>query len=433
MSVPSIQFTRSTSSSRTSGSGGLGEAVDVAVDDLAGAEELDQLTGAVDGELGEVGVEALLIVGGGVRAHAEASGGAADAGAVEVGALEEDHLGVVRDLGVLAAHDAGDADGFVLVADAEHAGVQLALVAVQGADGLALARGADDDVAAVHAGEVEGVHRLAVLHHDVVCYVNYIVDGPHAHGGDALAHPLGRGLDLDVADHARGVARAELGVLNVYPDVLPDIAAGALDHGGVQLEGLVEGDGGLAGQADDGEAVRAVRGDLELHDVVVAADDGDDVVAGLAIFLKDEEAVLIGVGEVVQREAQLLERAHHAFGERAVEGGGADGDAAGEGGAVERDGDEVADLLVLRAGDDLQVTLAADVDFAVPERVLAAVSGVPEQVHRDYLADDDLAYALAHVVRALDLGAGHGHGLGEVAVVLFLKAQVYELIEPLSR
>ena len=215
--------------------------------------------------------------------------------------------------------------------------------------------------------------------------------------------------------------------------MLPDIAAGALDHGGVQLEGLVEGDGGLAGQADDGEAVRAVRGDLELHDVVVAADDGDDVVAGLAVFLKDEEAVLIGVGEVVQREAQLLERAHHAFGERAVEGGGADGDAAGEGGAVERDGDEVADLLVLRAGDDLQVTLAADVDLAVPERVLAAVSGVPEQVHRDYLADDDLAYALAHVVRALDLGAGHGHGLGEVTVVLFLKAQVYELIEPLSR
>ena len=329
-------------------------------------------------------------MGGGVRAHAEASGGAADAGAVEVGALEEDHLGVLGDLGVLAAHDAGDADGFVLVADAEHAGVQLALVAVQGADGLALARGADDDVAAVHAGEVEGVHRLAVLHHNVVCYVNYIVDG------------------------------------------LPDIAAGALDHGGVQLEGLVEGDCGLAGQTDDGEAVRAVRGDLELHDVVVAADDGDDVVAGLAVFLKDEEAVLIGVGEVVQREAQLLERAHHALGERAVEGGGADGHAAGQRGAGERHGHEVAQLLVLRAGDDLQVTLAADVDLAVPEGVLAAVSGVPEQVHLHYLADDDAAYALAHVVRALDLGAGHGHGLGEVTVVLFLKAQVYELIEPLS-
>ena len=50
------------------------------------------------------------------------------------------------DLGVLAAHDARHADGLVLVADAEHTGVQLALGAVQGADGLALARGADDDV-----------------------------------------------------------------------------------------------------------------------------------------------------------------------------------------------------------------------------------------------------------------------------------------------
>ena len=201
----------------------------------------------------------------------------------------------------------------------------------------------------------------------------------------------------------------------------------------MQLERLAEGDGGLAGQADDGEAVRAVRGYLELHDVVVTAYDGDDVVAGLAVFLKDEEAVLIGVGEVVQREAQLLERAHHALGECTVEGRGADGDAAGKSGAVERDGDEVADLLVLRTGDDLEITLAADVDLAVPKCMLAAVSGVPEQVHRDYLADDYAADALALVGRALNLGAGHGHRLGEVAVVLFLKAQVYELIEPLSR
>ena len=408
--------------------GGSGEAVNIAVHDLAGAQQLDQLAGAIDRYLGEVGVEALLVVGGGVGAHAEARGGAADAGAVEVGALEEDHLGVVRYLGVLAAHDAGDADGLVLVADAQHAGSQLALVAVQGADGLALARGADHDVPSVHAGEVEGVHRLAVLHHDIVCYVNYIVDRPHAHGGDALAHPLGRGLYLDVAHHARGVARAELGVLDIDLYMLMYVAAGALDYGGVQLQGLAEGHGGLAGQADDGEAVRAVRGYLELDNVVVAAYDGDDVVAGLAGLLDDEEAVLIGVGEVVQREAQLLERAHHAFRELAAEHGGVYLHAAGELGSVERHGDEVADLLVLRAGDYLQQALAADIDLAGPH-----VVGVVVTHHLNYLADHDAADALAHAGRTLDLGAGHGHRLGEVVVVLFLKAQLDELIEPLSR
>ena len=166
--------------------------------------------------------------------------------------------------------------------------------------------------------------------------------------------------------------------------------------------------------------------------LVVAADDGDYVVTGFAVLLQDEEAVLNGVGEVVQREAELLERAHHALAERVVEGGGADGNAAGQGRAVERHGDEVADLLVLSAGDDLQQSAAAHIDLAVPEGVLAAVPGVPEQVHLHYPADDNAAYALAHVVRALDLGAGHGHGLGELVVVLLFKAHIDELAEPLS-
>ena len=276
------------------------------------------------------------------------------------------------------------------------------------------------------------MHRLAVLHHDVVCYVNYIVDGAHAHGRDTFSHPLRRGLDLDVAHHARGVARAELGVLDVHFHELVDVAAAAPDHGLMELERLLEGDGGLAGQADDGEAVGAVGGYLELHHVVVAADDGDYVVTGFAVLLQDEEAVLNGVGEVVQREAELLERAHHALAERVVEGGGADGNAAGQGRAVERHGDEVADLLVLSAGDDLQQPAAAHIDLAVPESVLAAVPGVPEQVHLHYPADNNAAYALAHVVRALDLGAGHGHGLGELVVVLLFKAHIDELAEPLS-
>ena len=293
--------------------GRVREDVDDAVYDLARAQQLDELAGPVDGQPREVGVEALFIVRGGVRAHVERRGGAAYARAVEVGALEEDHLGVLGYLAVLAAHDAGEADGLVLVADAEHARRHPALVPVQGAAGLALARGAHDDVPAVDAGEVEGVHRLAVLHHDIVSYVNYIVYRPHAHGGDALAHPLGRGLNLYVAHHARGVPRAELAVLDVDLHIVVYVAAGALDDGSVQLQRLPEGHGRLAGEADNGEAVGAVRGYLELDDVVVAAYDGDNLVAGLAGLLEDEEAVFIGVGEVVQREAQLLERAHHAL------------------------------------------------------------------------------------------------------------------------
>ena len=139
--------------------------------------------------------------------------------------------------------------------------------------------------------------------------------------------------------------------------------------------------------------------------MVVSSYHGDDVVAGLAGLLKDEQAVLNGVGEVVQREAELLYRAHHTLAELAAEVGGVYFNAAGQRGAVERHGDEVAHLLVLRAGHYLEQPVAAHVDLAVPQGVLAAVPGVPEQVHLLYFADDDVRDALAHVVRALDLAA----------------------------
>ena len=72
-----------------------------------------------------------------------------------------------------------------------------------------------------------------------------------------------------------------------------------LDHRLVQPERLLERHCRLAREADDGEAVGAVRGYLELDHVVVSAYHGADVVAGLAGLLKDEQAVLNGVGEVV--------------------------------------------------------------------------------------------------------------------------------------
>ena len=75
---------------------------------------------------------------------------------------------------------------------------------------------------------------------------------------------------------------------------------------------LVESGSGLAGQTEDGIAVRAVVRDLKVHNGVVAADDGVDVVAGLAVLLQDPDAVLNGIGEVVERQAELLQGAEHA-------------------------------------------------------------------------------------------------------------------------
>ena len=507
-----------------------GQHVDYAVHDLAAAQQLHELAGAVDRVVGHHGVQALLIAGGGFGAHVQGSGGAADGGAVEVGGLEQDHGGVADDLGVGAAHDAGQGDGFFFVADAQHTGPDGALAAVQSGEGLALAGGADDDLAALDEGEVKGVHGLAVLHHDVVGDVHQVVDGAHAHGADALAHPLGGGADLDVLDHAGGVARAQVRVLDLDVRHFGDISVAALHDGLAELQGLAEGDGGLAGQADHGQAVGAVRGDLELHHVVVLADDGSDVLAGgEAFFVQDEDAVLQavgellllrvqvgkgadrvgfrverhkvarvqvaagsvgvdvagagaelagvdavfflingghlhrddravdlvsgldvggdgglfgvqgvivaqdgrrgdhGVGEVVGVQLQLAQGAQHARGGNAAQLALGDLLAAGEDGVVLRHGDEIAGMDVPCAGDDLDGLRFAHVDLADPH-----VVGVGMTLHRQDFADDNVLDLRAQVGGALHLGAGEGHGLGEVAVVHFVQGDVYKFSEPFS-
>ena len=72
------------------------------------------------------------------RPHIQSGGSAVDGGAVEVGGFKQNH-GIAHDLAVGTAHDAY-ANGSVLIADAEHGGGQLPLIAVQGLDGLALRR-----------------------------------------------------------------------------------------------------------------------------------------------------------------------------------------------------------------------------------------------------------------------------------------------------
>ena len=510
------------------GGGILGDDVHDAVHHLTRAQELHQFAGTLNGLHGVHGVQTLLVAGGSIRAHVESGGGAADGGAVEIGGLAEDHGSVAHDLAVGAAHDAGDADGLFLIADAEHGGGELALVAVQGLDGLALPGGADDDVAALHAGEVEGVHGLAVLQHHVVGDVHDVVDGPDAGVAQPFPHPGGGGLDPDVLHEAGGVAGAEVGVLDVDVHRVRDGAAAAADLGGVELQGLAEGGAGLPGKADDAEAVGPVGGDLKLHHVVVEAQDGGDVVAGLGpVLVEDEDAVrdavrelrLLGVevgegadgvglgvegyeialvevgagglrlrlaaaglqlhgvavglglaGEdagadhgaedlvpgldvrrdgglvllqgvvVVQQggggddgvgvvmlggEAQLLQGAEHTVGRHATELALLDLDAAGKEGLVQGRRHQVAHVDVPRAGDDLDGLGLAHVQLADPHVVAVRVA-----LHGKEPAHRDVFQGFVENLRDLHLGAGEGHGLGEIPVAHL--GHVHELVEPFT-
>ena len=275
------------------------EDVDDAVHHLAGPQQLHQLTGPLHGGEGVQGVQALLILGAGLGAHAQGQGSAADGGAVEVGGLKDHVRGVGDDLAVQAAHNARQTHGPVLIGNDQHIGIELAHASVQGGELLALLRPADHDLAALHIAVVEGMHGLAVLQHDVVGDVHDVVDGAHAHGPQPLPHPLWGGSDLHVAHHSGGVSGAQVGRRGLHIQQLRQHAgAAALHHRLVEGQGCVKGGGGLPGQADDGEAVGAVGGDLELHHVVVQAHHRLQVVPGFTVLVKDEDAVGDAVGEL---------------------------------------------------------------------------------------------------------------------------------------
>ncbi len=113
----------------------------------------------------------------------------------------------------------------------------------------------------------------------------------------------------------------------------------------MQLEGLAEGDGGLAREADHAQAVGAVGRDLEFDDVVVETEQLPHVLAGLFVLRQDEDAVSDAVRELFLSGVQVLERADTLPGR--VEG------------------DEVADVEV-RAGREDFPLLSAEGEFAVP-------------------------------------------------------------------
>ena len=166
----------------------------------------------------------------------------------------------------------------------------------------------------LHTAEVEGVHRLAVLKHDVVGNIHQVVNGPHACVTDTFAHPDGRRSNLNIAHHACGVAAAERRLLHDDLRKGVDVPTGlCLYYGGVEFQGLVEGDGCFARETDHAEAVRAVRSDLELHNVVVHAKHHSDVITGLHILVEDKNTVCDAVREFRLLRMQIGKAADMLF------------------------------------------------------------------------------------------------------------------------
>ena len=353
------------------GGGNVVDNVNGSVQNIAACQKLHQFAGPLHGRNSHHGVKMLFELAGSIGTHAQSQGGLANGSAAEIGGFKHHHGGIFLDFGVFSAHNAGQTDGLVAVGNHQHAGLQITDIAVQSGEGLIGLRFPDYDFAGGNIPVVKSVHGLAIFQHHIVGDIHNVVNGADAVGSEALPQPLGGGGNLDIGHHPGGVAVAE-GFRRHFHIQLFEDGAGirAVHHRLMVLHGQAESGGGFSCQADDGVAVGTVIGDFKIHHSVVVADDGVDIVAGLAVFvIQNPDAVGIGVGQIILGQTQFRKGAEHTVGYFATEFALGDVYAAGKIGIVQGGRNQIALTDILSAGDDLHRGFLAHVNLAYPHVV----------------------------------------------------------------
>ena len=392
--------------------------------DVAAVQLLDQVQRAGQAQAGRAEIDPLLVPGGGIARLPQGAAGLADRVAGKGGALEQQAVGLVVHARVGAAHHAGQGHRLFGVADDEVVFGQGELLLVQGDDLFAGAGAADVDAAAGHLVQVKGVHGLAHLQQGVVGDVHHVADGAQAAQGQVALHPAGALPHADVAHVVGHVAGAQVGGLHRHGDGRVRLAD-RLVAGGGHVQGLVQHGGHLPGDAQDGLAVGAVGGDGDVKDGIIQTDDGADVRAGDGVLRQDQQAIDVCAGVQVIVQAQLLPRAEHTVGFKALHHPLFDLDAAGQGRAVQRGGDVRPHKDVGRAGGDADVVA-----------ICAAVDDAAAQVGALLLFNggDDAHHHLVDAGGQLD-PLLHLKAAGEELFLQFLgrNVDVYQLFQPAER
>ena len=298
----------------------------------------DQLRAAVRRPVRAVLIHAALEAVRGLGVQGVPARGAPDPGRLEHGALQQDARGLLADLAGLSAHHPGQGDWLLAIRDHQIFRRQLPLLAVEGRERLALPRAAHDDVAAGEFLEIEPVQRMPQLEQCEVGRVHDVADRAHAAGAQPLLDPERRGTDVHTLDHSRDVARTTLRVLDVHARgqlALPGRLRGWNAHRNTRDRRQLSRD------ADVGERIRAVRGDVHLQDGVRESEELVDRSPHPRIPRQDHQSGM------VLREPQLALREEHSVALDAAQPGPLDLCPVGQPGARPGHGDHVARPVVL--------------------------------------------------------------------------------------
>ena len=131
-----------------------------------------------------------------------------------------------------------------------------------------------------------------------------------------------------------------------------------------------------------------------------------------------------GVGEITLVQTQLIKTAEHTVGLDAPELALFNLHAAGEGGLVLGNGNQIAHMDVPCAGDDLNSLIGANVDLADPHMVGVGVTLQSSDLTHHHVGD-----LSSQILKTLHLGAGEGHSLRKIFIVC---VNGDKLVEPFS-
>ncbi|ABA47491.1 hypothetical protein BURPS1710b_1895 [Burkholderia pseudomallei 1710b] len=367
---------------------------------LAAADVENQLRDALDVLDGRRVIDAALEAMRRVGREVVFARAAADAVRPPERGFEIDVRRVERDGRAVAAHDAREALDLSAVGNHPDRLVELDRVAVQELERLAALAPAHVD-AAVDLVEIEYVRRAAQLEHHVVRDVDERRHAALARALEALDHPVRRlRARVHAANHAAGEAAAQIGRGNFNGQRLGQFGQDGANVG--RGERRTGNRGGLARDAEHGQAIGLVRRQLDFEDRVVEVQRLPDVLAHGRAFGQDHQAA------VVFGKLQFARRAEHPLALDAAQLRQLDreGRAAFFGGrqlrADERDRHLDARRDIRRAADDLQRRAGAGVDLANVELV-----GIRMLDHLEHAADDDLLGRRRGRAQRLDLEPRH--------------------------
>ena len=220
----------------------------------------------------------------------------------EIGAFDDDVGRLMRDAGMLAAHDTADVVNARLVGDDGHAFAQRIGLAVQRLDRLSVAGGPRDEATGQLRAIID-VQRAPEVDGHVVCDIDQRRNRLLPDRRQPLAHPVRRLAIGETSDRLRIEGRAAGGVLD------PHIRTRALrlDRGHGRRNQRAEAGGGeVAGDAVDAHAILPVGRDRHVDDRIVQPGIVGIGGADRCVLGQFDDAVMAFA------DLQLARRTHHA-------------------------------------------------------------------------------------------------------------------------